>query len=344
VSSNRRRRTAGAISTALLALVLAGPATVNAAVPDLIATWTVIPTTVHDGDYVAFRGSIYNDDTSTVSQLFLVELTRDPNLTLLPLTVTSSQGSCDTTADPAHFMCTLGQLKPRRTATVTAVYQAAVLDPAGPYTATGGWEFNTTGLGSASGGDNSHGDSWPSGAALTVNVTNSGDFGGRYVLNNNLKIVENNQALSNANPHSTRAYAPVIGIGVTVEDIVCDGAPDDPACADLSVGFGQISKVNVNDGLDVSGTPGTTLLHFYIQLDSSEIPNGVNANNVTITHAYVDEATGDPATETLTTRCSFAKRATTPNNPPCISVKNLPGGDLGVDVWTYHNGALRGNF
>jgi hypothetical protein len=346
VSSVRLRRVAGIVSTALLALLIASPAAVNAAVPLLTPTWSVIPTTVQDGDYVAFRASITNDDSSTVSQLFLVELARDPNLALVPGSVSWSQGSCDSTTDPAAFLCTLGQLKPHRTATVTAVFRTAlVVDPATFYTATGRWEFNTTGLGSDSGGDNSHGDSWPSvdenGADLLVaTVTSSGDFGGRYVLNGDLKIVENNQALSNSNPHSTRAYSPVTGIGVTVEDIDCTTSTD-PICDGFTTGFGQVSKVNVNEGLDVSGDPGTTLLHFYLQLDSSEIPQGSNANNVSVIHTYIDETTGELTTETIDTSCTFARRSTTPNNAACISVKNLPGGDLGVDVWTFHNGGLR---
>ena len=331
-----------AFSAALLALALIGPIGASAAVPILTPTWSVIPTTVHDGDYVAFRGAITNDDTSTVSQLYLVELTRDPNLTLV--SISTSQGTCDTTTDPNHFKCTLGQLKPHKTAKVTAVYLTAlVASPATQYTASGSWEFNTTGLGSG-GGDNSHGDSWPSESALTVNVTNDGDFGGRYVLTNNDKIVENSQALNNLNPHSTRAFSPVVGIGVTVEDIDCTQLPIDPICGTLTGGFGQISRVNVNDGLDVGGLPGTnpTLLHFYIQFDSSEILQGVNAGNVIINHTYVPEVAGDSGFESITARCTFAKKATIPIKAPCISPKNLSGGDLGVDIWTFHNGGFKG--
>ncbi len=312
--------------------MLLGPSAALAATPNLTPTFSVIPTTVKNGDYVAFRASIRNDDTSTVSQLFLVELLRDPSLTLY--SVNTSQGTCDTTTDPTSFMCTLGQLKPHRTATVTAIFQT----PLTGLSATESLEFNTTGLGSG-GGDNSHGDSWPSGPMI-VELSSSDDFGGRYVLNSNLTIVENSQALSNANPHSTRAYAPTTGIGVTVEDIDCTTSSD-PICDGFSAGFGQVSKVNVNEGLDVSGDPGTTLLHFYLQLDSSEIPLGSNANNVSVIHTYIDEATGVLTTETIVTRCAFPKKGTIPNNAPCITVKNLPGGDLGVDVWTFHNGGLR---
>jgi Flp pilus assembly protein TadG len=330
------RAVASAASVTLLALMLIVPSTVSAAVPVLTDSWDVIPSTVKNGDFVAFRASIKNDDTSTVSQLFLDELVEDPTLTFV--SISPSQGTCDTTGD--KFLCTLGQLKPRRTATVTAIYQT----PLTGSSATVRWEFNTTGLGSG-GGDNSHGDSWPSGEGttdlLTVALSNSDDFGGRYVLNSNLQIVENSQALNNANPHSTRAYAPTTGIGVTVEDIDCTDVPADPLCADLATGFGQISKVNVNDGLDVSGSAGTTLLHFYIQLDSSETPSGTNANNVVINHAYVDEATGLPDDELIDDACTFARKATIPNNAPCLTVKNLSGGDLGIDIWTFHNGGFK---
>jgi hypothetical protein len=334
--SIRSRRAVRAISGALLALMLVVPGTVSAATPDLIDTWTVIPTAVNNGDYVALRASIYNNDSSTVSQLYLVELTRPEGFTLdsIKVNLGGKGAACDTTGDAftGAIKCTLGQLKPDKTATVTAVFKTSLTGT----TATPTWEFNTTGIGSATGGDQSHGDSWPSLTDLTVALRPAGDvFGGRYVLNDALKIVENNQALSSSNPHSTRAYAPVTGIGVTVEDIVCNGAPDDDLCADLSAGFGEISKVNVNDDADSNGITATTLLHFYIQLDSSEIPAGANANSVSVLHVYPG------GSEELSTRCTFARKATIPNNAPCITVKTLPGGDLGIDVWTFHNGGLR---
>jgi len=330
-------RFATVLTVAALASIL-GAGTAVAATPNLVTSWAVVPTTVADGDYVALRGEIKNNDTSTVSQLYLVETVRDSRLTLVAGSVTTSQGRC--TEAGGTFTCNLGQLKPNKTAKVSAVYQTAAIPADGAdYTATQRWEFNTTGLGSG-GGDNSHGDSWPSvntsGAdLLTVDVTANGDFGGRYVLNNNLLVVENSQAINNNNPHSTRAYSPKSGIGVTVEDIDCSATVPDPICADFTTGFGQVSKVNVNDGVDVSGSAGTTLLHFYLQLDSSEIPSGKNANNVSVVHSY------QGGSETITTRCTFAKKATTPNIAPCISVKSLSGGDLGVDIWTYHNGGLR---
>ena len=324
-----------ATAAALLALALIGPIGASGAVPVLTASFTPLPSSgVQDGELVAFRATITNDDNSTVSQLFLVELTRDPHLTLV--SITASQGTCDTTTDPSHFKCTLGQLKPHKTAKVTAVYSTAlVVSPATEYTASGSWEFNTTGLGSGS-GDNSHGDRWPSGTALTVRVTSDDDLAGSYIVNPNLLTVENNQAINNANPHSTKAFVPTnTGIGVSVEDIDCTVADPDALCDDLSSGFGQISKVNVNEDVDDSGITATTLLHFYIQLDSSEIPQGTNTNAINVEHVYPG------GSETISTRCSFVKKATTPSNAPCITVKNLSGGDLGIDIWSLHNGGFK---
>jgi hypothetical protein len=328
-------------------LVSVGIGPVSAATPLLTTSWTVIPTKVKGGEYVAFRAQITNDDSSTVSQLFLLEKARDPNLTLVPTSISisgSAQGSCNTTG--ATFNCTLGQLKPHKTIKVAAVFStAAVTSPATGYSATESWEFNTVGLGSG-GGDNSHGDKWPSTDAdgnplLVAQVTSDPDFGGRYVLNTNLLVVENSQAINNTNRHSTRAYSPGSGIGVTVEDVDCSAQTPDPICDLFTTGTSAISKVNVNDGKDISGTAGTTLLHFYLQADSSEIP-GVGSGSAVVTHVYFDEATQKNVTETISTRCTFAKKSpTTPTNAPCITVTNLGGGDLGVDVWTFHNGGMR---
>lgn len=342
MTRTRTARLATTAAASLLALMTLGIAPVAAATPNLTPTWSVIPTVVQSGDYIAFRAQIKNNDTSTVSQLFLVEDARDPNLTFQ--SITTSQGSCDSSG--ATFNCTLGQLKPNKTAKVTAVFKsAAVTPPATSYTVSEPLEFNTVGLGSG-GGDNSHGDKWPSTDpdtginALTGTVTTSADFGGRYVLNTNLLVVQNSQAINNTNRHSTRAYSPGTGIGVTVQDIDCTTSSD-PICALFTTGSTAVSKVNVNDGNDISGTPGTTLLHFYLQADSSELTAGQTAGNLVVTHVYVDEVTQQNVTESISTKCQFGKKSTTPTNAPCITATNLGGGDIGVDVWTFHNGGLK---
>jgi hypothetical protein len=125
-----------------------------------------------------------------------------------------------------------------------------------------------------------------------------------------------------------------------VQDIDCTIPNPDPSCSTLTGGFGQISKVNVNNGVDVSGTEGTTLLHFTIQTYASEVPSGKNANNIYVVHTY--PTTTGSSTETITTRCTFSPKSNpVPSNPPCITVTKLSGGSFQVDVWTFHNGQIR---
>lgn len=314
--------------------MLIGPGTVSAATPLLIQGASALTPLVTNGDYVAFSATIFNNDTSTVSQLFLLEGDSAGNTSNGTFySAKPTQGKCNATGP---LYCALGQLKPGKTATVTIVYLA----PAAPTArALFYGMFNTTGLGSG-GGDNSHGDQWD--VAADASLTNSDEFGGRYVVNNGAKIVQNLQALSNANPHSTKAFAPSTDIYASVQDVDCSAATPDPMCADFSTGFGQLSQVNVNNGLDVTGTAGTTLLHFAIQTYVSEVPSGKNANNIYVIHGYVDELTHAWTTETIAAKCTFTpKTAITPSNPACITVTKLAGGSFLVDVWTYHNGGLR---
>jgi hypothetical protein len=314
--------------------MLLGPGTVAAATPLLNASASALTGTVKNGDYVAYSATITNNDTSTVSQLYLLEGDSLGNLSNGTFySAKATQGRCNASGP---LYCSLGQLKPGKTATVTVVY----LTPAAPIVQSTFYaSFNTTGLGSG-GGDNSHGDQWD--VSSFASLSNSDDFGGRYVANNGAKIVENLQALSNANPHSTKAYAPSTEIYASVLDVDCSATTPDPMCANFSTGFGQLSQVNVNNGLDVSGTAGSTLLHFTIQTYASEVPSGKNANNIYVIHGYVDETTGLWTSETIDTKCTFTpKNATTPNNAACLTVTKLGGGSFQVDVWTFHNGGLR---
>ncbi|HEV2006967.1 MAG TPA: hypothetical protein VGQ85_10165 [Candidatus Limnocylindrales bacterium] len=327
MTGNLSRRLATVATTALLGTMLLGVGTANAAVPTLTPTFDVLSPVVTNGDIAGFRATITNNDTSTVSQLFLVDKGSDGTL----FSVTTTQGRCNApTAGPLY--CAFGQLKPGKTLavvfTLTTLAAPASADLAKV-------AFNTTGLGSG-GGDNSHGDSWPS-TFSSVTLTNSDDFGGRYVANNNLKLIQNLQALSNANPHSTKTIVPSSDIYATVEDIDCTTSTDS-ICLGLTTGFGQVSKVNVNNGNDVSGTAGTTLLHFTIQTYAGEVPSGKNANNIFVLHTYA--GVGSP--ETISQACTFSpKNNPVPANAPCITVLKLGGGSFQVDVWTFHNGGLR---
>jgi hypothetical protein len=330
VTGNFSRRLATVATMALLGTMLLGVGTASAAIPLLAPTFDTLSPLVKNGDIAGFRTTIKNNDTSTVSQLFLVDKGSDGSV----FSVTSSQGKCNAPgAGPLY--CAFGQLKPGKTVTVTFTL-TTIAAPA--TTNLVKVAYNTTGLGTTGGGDNSHGDSWPSTFA-TVSLTNSDDFGGRYVADNSLKLIQNLQALSNANPHSTKTIVPSSDIYSTVEDINCSTSTD-AICAGLTTGFGQVSKVNVNNGDDVSGTPGTTLLHFTIQTYASEVPSGKNANNIFVIHTYPVGTSF--LTETISTVCTFSpKNNPVPANAPCLVVTKLGGGSFQVDVWTFHNGGLR---
>ncbi|MCI0581543.1 MAG: hypothetical protein L0227_01405 [Chloroflexi bacterium] len=380
MSFKLRRRAAGAVSAALVALMLIGPTTVSAATPIVdVGSLTAqtnssgaSPAKVLIGQTVQFRTTLQNKDSSTISQLFLgvfsdATLYSSGTPVKYAATLTKNgavvNGGCGPGSNGAQVSCSVRNVKPLDIVQATFVLVVPAIDANGdPYSGQTSCpigdgigyanvlspdvttldgpatcvlsEWSSNGAPSSDGGS-SHGDTWNfnDGVQISDDFEN---FSGRFVVDGSL-IVANSQAIDHANPHSTLAYSPVTGIGVTVEDIDCTIEPVDPLCDGLA-GFGQISRVNVNNDVDDSGITPTTLLHFYLQFDSSELEQGVNAGNISIEHVYPG------GSETIDTSCTFAKKSVIPNNAPCIVAKNLPGGDLGVDVWTFHNGALRGNF
>ena len=197
------RRAVAVVTGAMLAAMLIGPA--SAAIPRLVPSFEVLSPEVRNSDIAGFKASIFNNDTSTVSQLFLIDTGSGGTFD----TATPSQGRCNATGP---LYCVLGQLKPGKTATVTFTIKAPATGAALPVSVI----FNTTGLGSG-GGDNSHGDAWPLTGSAALNACPN--FGGRYVANNNLKIVEDDQSVNGTtNKQATRAYSPKTGIEVTVAD------------------------------------------------------------------------------------------------------------------------------
>ncbi|OGO54805.1 MAG: hypothetical protein A2V84_05395 [Chloroflexi bacterium RBG_16_70_13] len=308
------RRVSYAVASSLLAVMLLGPAGANAAIPALDEIQYPAPATVGAGELAAVVFGVTNSGKSTVSQLFLdVDLDGWTFYTAYP-----SQGTC--TADGTG--CTFGQLKPKKTASVIIV-----LTPTDA-SATVKGTFNTTGLGSGS-DDASHGDQWDVEATVTVS-NDAQDVAGRFIDEDGNPIVQNSQALSDTNPHSTKVVAPQELIGVSVQD-----GPDaaEPVCyltaAECENLFGDPSVINVAQG----GTfPGFQIV---IGFDRSEIV-GANANTLTIYHEY------DSTYEIIDTKCSFTPNSETPKSLPCLTVKNLGGGDLEATIWTTHNGVMKG--
>ena len=302
-------------TSSLLALMLLVPTT-NAAIPALIPTTAAAPATISDGGQGAVIFSIYNNDTSTVSQLFLVNVTV-PGGSFVKAYPT--QGSCDATG-----YCTLGQLKPRKTATVIVVFNAnagvASLDVAGT--------FNTTGLGTSTGGDNSHGDAWPV-DQLVATSSDAQDFSGRFIDAGGNVIVQNLQTVGTGNPQATKIIAPKTLIGVSAED----GFLTDPlTCPSTIPCFGETSAIEVAGGATFPGG-----FQVVITIDGSLIPSGVNAKNVKIYHTWDSPAPG--GSEVISTRCSFTNGL--PKSMPCLTAQKVNGTDIQITIWSTHNGFMK---
>ena len=315
-----KRGVSYAVASSLLAIMLLGPAGAGAATPGLVEFDYAAPATVAEGELAAVVFGVTNDGKSTVSQLFLDDIVIDGGTFFRAY---PSQGTCagDGTA------CTFGQLKPKKSASVTIVITPDVSATSVNVSGT----FNTTGLGSGS-DDQSHGDQWDVSAEVIVS-NDAQDVAGRFIDQDGNLLVENSQALSDTNPHSTKVFAPQTLIGVSVED----GNPTiteeqecfltEEECANL---FGETSAIYVAQGGTFPG--GFVIL---ISFHRSEIV-GANANTLTIYHTY------DDTYEIIDTKCSFAPNSSVPKSLPCLTVDKLGGGSLQASVWTTHNGVMRG--
>ena len=302
------------VAGSLLAVLLLVPAGVSAAIPTLVPSHAPAPATISDGGRGAVVFGIVNNDRSTVSQLFLVDIvvTGGTFVAAYP-----SQGTCLAT-------CTLGQLKPTKSASVIVVFDATP----GATTVTVTGAFNTTGLGSGS-GDASHGDTWPVSQGVATS-TDAQNFAGRFIDGANLIVLDDQAINDTTNKHATKVVAPKTFIGVTVSDGSVIAQPCTGLLFDCSQLFGETSVISVADG----GTFATGF-KVIISFDGSEIV-GANANTLKIYHTYAGGA------EVISTRCSFAPGSTTPKSLPCLTVAKGDGKDLVATIWTTHNGQMRG--
>lgn len=319
-----RAGSAAAAST-LIALQLMAGASI-AAVPLATATATAVPSTVTPGDVAGYVVQYRNDDSSTISKVALTATMSD-GFAYAVQSATTSAGSCKTGTGP--LSCSLGNVKPG--ATVTIVLGLTTSTASSSVTTT--FDF-TSGGSTPTDGGTSHGDSWF--ASATTALSADPNFRGRFVAKSTQQTVENLQTLSATNPHATKVIAPVTLIPVTVQDgpataLACGGAfTQCPATA-----FGETSQISV-DGGRTFASPFKVIVSF----DSSEIPSGVNQGNIKIYHQWSDGfGTGE---QLLADRCVTAKGASTPSNAPCVTVRKLPGNDLEVTVWTFHNGSMKG--
>jgi hypothetical protein len=298
------------LAISLSASLVAVPGITLAALPDLhvgkgsvaqiYALDGATPTKVDPGEPVLIQVWAFNNDSSNVSQFYLLISTLG---SLTSATWTKSGGEHGICSPTSTYTCSFGQLKSKSSVVITALFTA----PSASGSMYNDFTFSTTGAGVSTTGDNSHGDNKL--VQNPVTVDNSIDFAGRYVTTNDLKTVETGDTPSSRDKQTTIVYSPDTGIGVTVDDSV--GCPSSAGC------FGQISEISVANG--ESYTAGFKVV---VNLHSSEIPDNVNANTIEVFHDGVQ----------------IDKCGTTPS-PDCYIAKKMSWG-IQVTIWLLHNGKL----
>jgi hypothetical protein len=294
-----------AVTLAALPAVLVGYGTNSDALP--APTSGANPAAVRPSQPVQIQIWAKNGDSSTISQFYLKVISSG---TLQSATWNMSSGPHGTCVPTSTVTCSFGQLRPGVTVYVTALFTAPATTTV-EATMTNQFVFSTTGT-APDGGNNSHGDTFP--ISQNVRVSSSDDFDGRYLLNNAGTVVQNLQTLSSDNQQATTVFSPATGIGVSVED----GPGLSGGCGAGATCFSETSEIHVGDGSTQYGP-----FKVVVNLHSSNIPSGVNANSITVYHD------GEPITDL----CG--------KNPvaECYSVKKFSWG-LQVTIWLLHNGKL----
>jgi hypothetical protein len=328
---NRLPRLLGALG---LAISLAGGTlfgTALAAIPKVGTTGTNLsPAFVSNGGLAAFTVTATDNDTSTLAQFFLTEVT---GATVYAVNsyldgVQYVPNACTT---GGQLECAFGQVKPNQTVSVTVAF----VTPSGSKW-TPDFEFSTTGY--VLGKNNSHGDAFPvvsdcsdpsSPACLTVQLTNgNGDKAGSYVWNSSQSSVAD-AGISKNNPQSTALVLNSFGFGATVEDgSVINNCVTTQDLVCPTTFFGQTSQVSVANG--------TSQPAFMIVIDLYK--PGVNPNQVNGVYHYWNDGSGT-GQELIITQCSGSP---TPSSIPCFTATNLKGANLELTIWSYHNGNFRG--
>jgi hypothetical protein len=373
VKFHRIRRVASISSAALLSLMLLGIGTTSATPPP--ANWgstgpsatasAASPALGVVGGSVWFESTWQNASSSTLSSVYLkgsgdgsITQYGTPPQYAIFATVNGKASTACSKADP--LTCTFKNVKPQAILQVAVVYTVPASDLSQDCPVGKSVGFNTVPTGStlfdtvtqpamcekfewsstgAPGSDPgaSHGDTWNwfDGVKISADAVN---YNGQFALD--ISSVANAQAVDSTNKQATTAFlrgASMIPVtvldgdaaaGTSCNSLIIDCSTDLWPAADWSI-------VSVNNGDPVTGL---TLYEFQLRLDSSEIPNNVNQNNLKIYHFWdggeeVISATCDPTTGTPT------------NVPPaCRVVTKLAGGDLLVTIWSLHNGGLHGTF
>ena len=259
------------------------------------------PRKVFPGERAQFSIWAFNDDTSTVSQFFLTET---EGLAIYSASWSNSNGTTGTCPTTIPLSCSFGQLRPDESIDAVIVLQTPV--STAPSVGVN-FVFSTVGIG--------HGDSFP--VPDSVGLKGGPDFNGKFLVSGDLLVVGDSETLSTGNKQSTIVFSPTDGIGVSVEDGSGPGSPTS-ACSAAQKCFSETSEIQVGDGTDQYGQ-----FKVVINLHSSLIPKGINANNLKVYHDGTQ----------ITTICGDIPVA------DCYLVKKLKTG-FQITIWLEHNGKL----
>lgn len=278
--------------------------------------------TVNPSAYVRFVVTVSNAGKSTISKAFLTDTLPGAPYSVTPTTGCNSSG---------QLLCSLGALKPGKSATRTIIYQM----PSTAGSLDFRFEVNTAGV-SGSDGGTSHGDTLKKNGHLVLD--GSADYVGGYILTNG------DLATGGTGGQSTTLTPPVSGIGVTIREV---SGTTNPCSSGTPVG--QLVLLNVSDGTTYV-TPFKTAL----TIATSGLPDELTLGQVKLCHKY------DNGTATFLPPCTADVAPT--NGQACFFAKwggpaiveheshEVAGGDaddwtnLIIDMWDFQNGSIRGGF
>jgi hypothetical protein len=336
----RRWATEAAAGAAVLLLtILAGAAAVGHAASggsEVALSVTSSPSKVNGGRVVTYVITAHSLSTSNMSH-FTVTAPSAGSDNPFPLSYIDSSlpSSCSAPTSPNPsppsqdgISCSLGALAAGATKSVSLAFRV-------PTSQTASVSF-TAGA-SYSGGSNndSSGRTNVPPAGTVTNFGSDPDETDGFVISKNpdaLATVEAPNGDQPGNPQSAKATvqkngAPGFGVAGTVKEIA--HAPDDTT-TDCGAGASCWGQTEVVTFVDSSGndvallTPGTVV----IRTDDSEIPSGVNKNNIAWFH------NGQPLP-------SCTGLQTVPTNGCVKSVQKLSDNDLLTTIQAFHHGQYR---
>jgi hypothetical protein len=350
VSFVHRRRVASVTASALLALMLIGPAAVNAGTPGWKFYITPIPADgiVAPSASAGFVVTIANEGKSNISALYLsTDLPATapnggaPTYVGTPGWTNQPDGSgvCSA-ANAGPLYCDLGNLIAGASVTVTVAFQMP---------ASGSSFFNFLAFGNGntpSDGGTSHGDELkglisinsgnsrpPVTPAAQITLNASKNFAGGFTTDGT--VVANDQTLGPKNIQSGKIVPPAQNVPVTIEDGLADDAF---SCANLGTTctnrFGEWARLNV-----AAGTPFNTGIHVTYTILGNKVPQGATVDTINLIHVPSDGAGNLGTPYVIYLRCGAATLPSVPG-VECITVTQV-GKNFQVDAWFASNGGSR---